>query len=153
MSELKRRVVEATKTAMKARERARTAALRLVSAEIKRLEVDLRETLSDEQITQVLVRMLKQRRESLVHYDAAGRVDLAARENYEIEVISEFLPPEMPSAEIDALIAEVIEAIGASSIRDMARVMQQVKERTAGRADMRDASVRVKARLTALSEG
>ena len=148
MSDLKSRISEATKTAMKAREKARVAALRLVNADIQRVEVDERRTLSDEDIVSILGRMVKQRRDSLVHFEAAAREDLAAQERFEISVIEEFLPEPLSEAEVDAMIERIVAESGASTMKDMGRVMGVLKGEVAGRADMGLLSGKVKARLS-----
>jgi hypothetical protein len=148
MSDLKSRISEATKTAMKAREKARVAALRLVNADIQRVEVDERRTLSDEDIVSILGRMVKQRRDSLVHFETAAREDLAAQERFEISVIEEFLPEPLCEAEVDALIERIVAESGASTMKDMGRVMGVLKGEVAGRADMGLLSGKVKARLS-----
>lgn len=148
MSDLKSRIGEATKTAMKAREKARVAALRLVNADIQRVEVDERRTLSDEDIVSILGRMVKQRRDSLVHFETAAREDLAARERFEISVIEEFLPEPLSEGEVDALIERIVTESGASTMKDMGRVMGVLKGEVAGRADMGLLSEKVKARLS-----
>ena len=148
MSDLKSRISEATKTAMKAREKARVAALRLVNADIQRVEVDERRTLSDEDIVSILGRMVKQRRDSLVHFETAAREDLAARERFEISVIEEFLPEPLSEGEVDALIERIVTESGASTMKDMGRVMGVLKGEVAGRADMGLLSEKVKARLS-----
>ena len=148
MSDLKSRISEATKTAMKAREKTRVAALRLVNADIQRVEVDERRTLSDEDIVSILGRMVKQRRDSLVHFETAAREDLAARERFEISVIEEFLPEPFSEAEVDAVIERIVAESGASTMKDMGRVMGVLKGEVAGRAEMGLLSAKVKARLS-----
>ena len=148
MSDLKSRISEATKTAMKAREKARVAALRLVNADIQRVEVDERRTLSDEDIVSILGRMVKQRRDSLVHFEAAAREDLAAQERFEISVIEEFLPEPLSEAEVDAMIERIVAESGAGTMKDMGRVMGVLKGEVAGKADMGLLSGKVKARLS-----
>lgn len=126
----------ATKNAMRGRERERVSALRLVNAEIKQAEIDTRKTLGDDDVIAVLTRMLRQRRDSLGHYENAGREDLAAVERFEIGVIEEFLPEALSEAEIDGAVRDSIRATGASSMKDMGRVMAALKGELAGRADM-----------------
>lgn len=126
----------ATKNAMRGRERERVSALRLVNAEIKQAEIDGRKTLGDDDVIAVLTRMLRQRRDSLGHYENAGREDLAAVERFEIGVIEEFLPEALSEAEIDGAVRDSIRATGASSMKDMGRVMAALKGELAGRADM-----------------
>jgi uncharacterized protein len=147
MSDLKSRIGDATTSAMKARDKPRVAALRLVNAEIKRVEVDERRELSDEDVLTILNRMLKQRRDSLSQYQDAKREDLAAQEQFEISLISDFLPEPLTEAELDAVIARVIADTGAESMKDMGKVMALVKSEVASRADMGQVSGKVKAQL------
>jgi hypothetical protein len=147
MSDLKSRIGDATTSAMKARDKSRVAALRLVNAEIKRVEVDERRELSDEDVLTILNRMLKQRRDSLSQYQDAKREDLAAQEQFEISLISDFLPEPLTEAELDAVIARVIADTGAESMKDMGKVMALVKSEVASRADMGQVSGKVKAQL------
>jgi len=149
MSELKGRVAEAVKAAMRAGDKERLGALRMISAGIKQVEVDERRELADDDVIAILSKMVKQRREALEAYEQAGREDLAAREKSEIDVISEFLPQPLSDAEIDQLIDEAIAQSGASSIKDMGKVMAGLKPKVQGRADLGQISARVKARLGA----
>ena len=132
---------------MRARAKERLAALRLMNAEIKRVEVDTRKILSDDDILQILNRMLKQRQDSLQQYEAAGREDLAAVERQEIEVIREFMPAPLSDAELEAEINVAVTVTGASSPKDMGALMNVLRPRVQGRADMGQVSARVKARL------
>ncbi len=147
MSQLKLRIQEATKAAMKARDKPRLAALRLVNADIKRVEVDERKALDDQEVIAVLTRMLKQRNDSLSQYRAAGRDDLADQERFEIDVIGDFLPAPLSESEITRCIDAAIASVGASSMRDMGKVMARLRQDVQGRADMGDLSARVRARL------
>ncbi len=147
MADLKSRISDATKAAMKARDKARLGTLRLVNADIKRVEVDERVELDDDGVLAVLNRMLKQRRDSLSQYEKAGRDDLAAQERFEIEVIAEFMPEPLSEAELDEIIAAAVTETGAAGMKDMGRVMALVKEQVAGRADMGQVSGKVKAQL------
>ena len=147
MDTLKDRIQKDTVAAMRARDRARVAALRLVAAEIKQREVDSRESLDDAGVLAVLDRMLKQRRDSAEQYQAAGREELAAAERFEIEVIETYLPAPLTAEEVAALIAEAIEATGASSMRDMGGVMARLRPEVQGRADMAEVSRLVRERL------
>ena len=148
MSELKTRISDAVKAAMRAGEKTRLGTLRMMSAAIKQKEVDERRELSDADLLAILDKMVKQRRESLEQYEAAGRNELAAVEHAEIAIIAEFLPQPLSDAEIDALIDQAIHDSGAESVRDMGKVMAQVKPQAQGRADMGAVSARVKARLS-----
>ena len=147
MSDLKAKIVESTKAAMKARDRERVAALRLVNAEIKRVEVDDRRELSDDDVLAILNRMLKQRNDSLAQYESAGREDLAGKERFEIGVIREFMPAPLDEATLTQLIDEAIAATGATEMKDMGRVMGVLKPEVQGRADMAAVSAQIKARL------
>jgi uncharacterized protein len=147
MSELKQRIAAATTAAMKARDKQRVAALRLVNADIKRVEVDERRELGDDDVVVILNRMLKQRQDSLTQFEAAAREDLAATERYEIALLREFLPEPLSGEEIDRLILAAIAASGASTLRDMGKVMAELRPQVQGRADMGAVSARVKARL------
>ena len=147
MDSLKERIRQDTAAAMRARDRARVAALRLVAAEIKQREVDSRQPLDDSGVLAVLDRMLKQRRDSAEQFRAAGRDELAAAETFEIEVIESYLPAPLTAQEVAALVAEAIEATGASSMRDMGGVMARLRPEVRGRADMGEVSRLVRERL------
>lgn len=144
---LKDRLNEDMKTALKAGDKARLGVIRLVGAAVKQREVDERIVLDDVQVLAVLEKMLKQRRDSLAQFEQAGRDDLAAQERYEIGVIEAYLPAKLSDAELDELIAAAIAESGATSARDMGKVMALVKDKAAGRADMGAVSKRVKDRL------
>jgi uncharacterized protein YqeY len=147
MNDLKQRITEDMKTAMKGGDKPRLGAIRLILAALKQREVDERIVLDDTQVLHTLEKMLKQRRDSVTQYEAAKREDLAAQERFEIGVIEAYLPAQLTDAELDALIAQCIADSGATSPRDMGKVMALLKERAAGRADMGALSQRVKARL------
>jgi uncharacterized protein len=147
VSELKQRITDEMKAAMKGGDKPRLAVIRLILAALKQREVDERIMLDDGQVLQALEKMLKQRRDSVTQYEAAQREDLAQQERYEIGVIEAYLPAPLNDAELDALIARCIADAGASSPRDMGKVMALLKELAAGRADMGALSQRVKARL------
>lgn len=148
MSELKNTIVAATTAAMRARDRRRVGALRLVNAEIKRVEVDERRELADADVLQVLARMLKQRRDSLRQYRDAGRDDLADQEQFEIDLIDEFMPEALSDADIAQAIDEAVASVGATSMRDMGKVMGALRGPLQGRADMGRVSGLVKERLS-----
>ncbi|AXI02735.1 GatB/YqeY domain-containing protein [Aquirhabdus parva] len=148
MSELKLRLTESVKSAMRERLSDRLSVLRGVQAAIKQIEVDTREELDDARVLALLEKQLKQRKESISAYTNAGRDDLAQKEQFELEVISEFLPVAMTSEELEALIANEITAQGATSIRDMGKVMNALRPLIAGRADASDVSARIKAKLS-----
>ncbi len=144
---LKERITEDMKTAMRSGEKDRLAVIRLLQAAIKQREVDERITLDDAQITSVLEKMIKQRKESIVAFEKGARADLVAKENAEIVVLQPYLPAQLGEAELDALIAEAIASTGAASIKDMGKVMGVVKAKAAGKADMGAVGARIKARL------
>ena len=144
---LKERITEDMKTAMRSGEKDRLAVIRLLQAAIKQREVDERITLDDAQITSVLEKMIKQRKESIVAFEKGARADLVAKENAEIVILQPYLPAQLSDAELDALIAEAIAATGAASIKDMGKVMGVVKAKAAGKADMGAVGARIKAKL------
>jgi Uncharacterized conserved protein len=145
--ELLERLKDAQKTAMKQKDKARLGTLRLVMAAIKQQEVDTRQSLSDDEILAVLTKNVKQRRDSVAQYQAAGRDDLADVELAEIVVIEEFLPQPLSDDDVDALVKAAVETTGASSMQDMGNVMGVLKPQVQGRADMGKVSQRVKAHL------
>ena len=145
--DLKQRLAAAMKAAMRARDAQRRDAIRLIQAEIQRFEIDQRISADDDRILAILDRMTKQRRDAIAQYEAAAREELAERERAEIAVIAEFLPEPLREAEIDTLIAAAIADSGATSARDMGKVMALLKPRLQGRADLGAVSGRVKARL------
>jgi uncharacterized protein YqeY len=140
-------------TAMKARDAATTAALRLIQAAIKNRDIELRTaaapTDDDVLVTEVLQKMTKQRRESIEMFDAGGRAELASAERAELAVIESFMPAQMDEDAAKAVIGSIVAELGASSVKDMGRVMAAVRERHAGEIDMARASGLVKAALTA----
>ncbi|MDR0779171.1 MAG: GatB/YqeY domain-containing protein [Pseudomonadales bacterium] len=141
---IKARIVAAMKDAMRAHEKERLGAIRLILAEFKRIEVDERIDVDDSRALGVLDKMVKQRRESIKQYDAGGRPELAAVEQAEIDVIQTFLPTALSAAEIDAIIQAAIAASGASSMKDMGAVMNSARPQLLGRADMGMVSQRIK---------
>ena len=145
---LRDRLNEDIKSAMKARETERLNALRLLSAAVKQREVDERITLDDTAVVAVIEKMIKQRKDSISQYEKAARQDLADKEKYEISVIEGYLPQQLSQGEIDAIVAEAIAATGAQSAADMGKVMGVVKPKLAGRADMGAVSGLVKAKLS-----
>jgi uncharacterized protein YqeY len=144
---LKERITEDMKTAMRSGEKDRLAVIRLLQAAIKQREVDERITLDDAQVTAVLEKMIKQRKESVVAFEKGNRADLVAKENAEIAVLQPYLPAQLSDAELDAIIAEAISSTGAVSIKDMGKVMGVVKSKAAGKADMGAVGARIKAKL------
>jgi uncharacterized protein YqeY len=145
---LKERITEDMKNAMRSGDKDRLATLRMILAAIKQREVDERTQLDDSQVVAVLEKMVKQRRESIAQFQSGGREDLVAKESAEVAVLQSYLPEQLSDAEIEALIAEAIAATGATSVKDMGKVMGIVKSKAQGRADMGAVSARVKARLS-----
>ena len=135
------------KQAMLAKDKARLGAIRLVMAEIKQKEVDTRTTLGDDEVITVLTRMVKQRKDSISQFEAAGRQDLADIEQAEIRVLETFLPQPLGEDELDALIVAAIAELGASGMQAMGAVMNVLRPKIQGRADMGAVSAKVKARL------
>ena len=146
---LKERINEDMKAAMRASDKERLSTIRMAQAAIKQREVDERTTLDDAQVIAVIEKMVKQRRESIAQFEQGGRADLAAKEATEIELLQGYLPAPLSEAELDSIIREAITASGASSIKDMGKVMAAVKAKAAGRADMGAVSARIKASLGA----
>jgi uncharacterized protein YqeY len=144
---LKQQLTDDMKTAMRGGDKARLLVIRLMLAAVKQREVDERIELDDGQVLATLEKMLKQRRDSISQYTAANREDLAEVERAEMTVIEAYLPAKLDEAEIDALIDAAIRDTGASSARDMGKVVAQVKDQAAGRADMAQVSAKIKARL------
>jgi uncharacterized protein len=145
---LKDRVVEDMKSALRAKDAARLSALRLLLAAIKQREVDERIELSDDDVVAVIDRMLKQRRDSIAQFRAAGRQDLVDAEQFELQLLTDFMPPSLTQAEVETAVTEAIAAAGAKSAQDMGKVMSLLKRQLAGRADMAQVSALVKGKLT-----
>jgi len=144
---LKDQITADMKSAMKARDKDRLKVVRLMLAAIKQIEIDKRIELDDAAVLSVLDKMVKQRRDSIEQFLNGNRKDLADIEQAEIVVLDTYLPERLSDAELDALIGEAISATGAESIRDMGKVMGQIKSKAAGRADMGTVGAKVKARL------
>ena len=147
MSVLKDTLSKATKEAMKARDKDRVATLRMVNAELKRIEVDERRDLKDEDVFSVMNKMLKQRKDAFQQFTDTGREDLAAIEAYEISVIEGFLPAQMEGDELDEFVSGLLVKSGAQGMQDMGKVMGLLKSEGQGRVDMGKASALVKAQL------
>jgi len=145
---LKARITEDMKAAMKARETARLGAIRLLLAAIKQKEVDERVALDDAAVFAVIDKMLKQRRDSISQYEAAGRQDLADAEKFELAVLAGYLPQALSRAEIEATVGAAVVACGAVGVQDMGKVMAALRPQLAGRADMGQVSGLVKAALS-----
>ena len=145
---LKARLIEDMKAAMKGGEKDKLLVIRLVNAAIKQREVDERIELDDSQVLAAMDKMLKQRRDSMSQFEAAGREDLARIERYEMQVIQTYMPAQMDQAELDAAVAASIAEAGASGPQDMGKVMAILKPKVAGRADMGALSGLVKKKLS-----
>ena len=147
---LKETITNDMKTAMKSGDKDRLGVIRLILAAIKQREVDERIVLDDDQVLGVIEKMIKQRRDSITQFRAAAREDLASKEEYEVGVIQAYMPAQLGEAEIEAIIAKAIADSGATSAKDMGKVIGLVKPQVAGRADMGKISTLVKTRLAAL---
>jgi uncharacterized protein YqeY len=144
MSKLKERISEELKTAMKAKDQKQVDAMRLLTAAIKQREVDERIVLNDNQIGEVIIKMIKQRKDSLEQYKAANREDLAKQEAYEIELLQRYLPSQLSDADLTQLVKDAIKEANATSAKDMGKLMGILKPKVQGRADMGKVSAKVK---------
>ena len=147
MSELKDRIFDDMKTAMRAKEKDRLMTVRSILAAIKQQEIDTREELSDTEVLAILDKQGKQRRESISQFSKAGRDDLVAQEELELGFIKVYLPEPLSDDEIQALVSEAIESTGASTMKEMGKVMAYLKPKTQGRADMGKVSGLIKGAL------
>ena len=145
---LKLRITDDMKAAMRAKETARLGTIRLLLAAVKQKEVDERTELDDAAVSSIVEKLIKQRKDSISQFQAAGRADLVAAEQAELVVLQGYLPEQLPASEVEALVDAAIAESGASSARDMGKVMGLLKPRLAGRADMGQVSALIKARLT-----
>jgi uncharacterized protein YqeY len=145
---LKERIQDDMRTAMRAGEKERLGTIRMILAGIKQREVDERIQLDDAQVMSVLEKMIKSRKESLVHFESGGRADLVAKETAEITLIQSYLPAQLSDSEIDALIAEAITATGATSVKDMGKAMGLIKSKAQGQADMAVVGAKLKTKLS-----
>jgi|TARA_B110000483_G_scaffold218363_1_gene271640 uncharacterized protein YqeY len=145
---LKDQITEAMKDAMRARDKGRLGTIRLILADIKRIEVDERIELDDARVLQIMDKMVKQRRDSSQQFKDADRMDLAEQEDFEITVIEDFLPTALTEAEIGAIIDAAVEQTGATSMQQMSQVIGLVRPQVQGRGDMGKVSQLVKARLS-----
>ena len=145
--ELKNKITEDMKTAMRAKDTARLGTVRLLLAAMKQKEVDERVVLTDADVLGIIDKMVKQRRESIAQFEKAGRKDLADAEKAEIAVLSAYLPRQMSEAEVGAAIVDAIKETGAAGVKDMGKVMAMLKAKLAGRTDMGKVSGLVKAKL------
>jgi hypothetical protein len=148
MSALKAQIQDATKTAMKGGDKPRLAVIRLMLAALKQVEVDERIELDDTRVIAILDKMVKQRRESIAQFAPAGRNDLVVKEQAEIDVIADYLPQALSEAEIESIIKKAIDETGAGSMKEMGKVMAQVRPQLIGRADMGVVSGKIKALLS-----
>jgi uncharacterized protein YqeY len=144
---LKERITEDMKASMRSGDKDRLAGIRLVLAAIKQREVDERIQLDDTQVLAVLEKMIKQRRESITQFEAGGRADLVAKESAELAVLQGYLPAQLSATEVDAAIKAAIAATGATTMKDMGKVMAAVKPQVQGRTDMGALSSRIKGLL------
>ena len=144
---LKARITDDMKAAMRSGEKERLAVIRMITAAIKQREVDERIELDDSQVLAVLEKMIKQRKESLVQFQAGNRQDLVDKEAAEIALLQTYMPSALSDAEVDAMIGAAIAASGASSIKDMGTVMALIKGQAQGRADMGAVGAKIKAKL------
>ena len=149
MADIKTQVSAAAKAALRAGDKPKLAALRLIQAAFKQKEVDERIALDDDQAIAVLTRMAKQQRDALRQFEQAGRADLAEKERFELTIIEAYLPAQLSPAETDRIIAEALAETGAVSMREMGKVMALIKQRLGPAADMALISGKVKARLSA----
>ena len=145
---LKNRLLDDIKQAMRDRAKELLGVLRLASAAIKQREVDERIELDDTAVIATIEKMIKQRRESIVHFEQGRRPDLVAKEAAEIEILQAYMPEQLSEAELDALINDAIASTGASEMRDMGKVMGIIKSKAQGRTDMGVASAKIKTRLS-----
>jgi uncharacterized protein YqeY len=144
---LKDRITEDMKAAMRAGEKDRLSCIRMLQAGIKQREVDERITLDDAQVLAVIDKMIKQRKESVAQFEAGNRADLVAKESAEIAVLSDYLPAQLADAELDGMVKDAIAKTGASSMKDMGKVMGLLKPKVQGRTDMGALSARIKTAL------
>jgi uncharacterized protein YqeY len=149
MSELKQKIQDDMKAAMKGGDKPRLGVIRLVLAAIKQKEVDERIELTDADVLAILDKMVKQRRDSITQYEEAGRSELADQEKFEIDIIQDYLPEQLDDAAILAMIDEAIATTGANTMKDMGKLMGVLKPKLQGRADMGQASALIKQKLSA----
>lgn len=147
-SAIKDRILEDVKAAMRAQEKERLATIRLITAALKQREVDERIELDDEQVLAILNKMIKQRRDAITQFEAGNRPDLAQKEASEITVIQTYLPAQLNEAEIEQAVDAAIKETGATSAKDMGKIMGVLKTQLSGKADMTLVSAKVKAKLS-----
>ena len=144
---LREKITEDMKLAMKARETEKLGAIRLLQASLKQKEVDERVTLTDDMVLAIIEKMLKQRKDSIEQYTAGNRLDLVAKEQFEVGVLSAYMPAQLSDADVALILDKVIVETGATSPKDMGKVMNALRPKVAGRADMGKLSAMVKAKL------
>jgi len=144
---LKQRIQDDMKSAMRAKDQHVLATVRLLLAAIKQREIDEKVTLDDQNVLQVIDKMVKQRRDSITQFQAAGRNELAEKEQSEIDILQQYLPPQLTDTEIDALIDEAVSTTSATSMKDMGKLMGALKPKLQGRADMSIVSKKIKEKL------
>lgn len=145
---LKEQINNDVKDAMRAKDKELLGILRLITAAVKQVEVDERIEVGDERLLAILDKMTKQRKESIAQFEKANRVDLVAQEEFELNIISKYLPEPFSAEEVEHMIAEAMTATGASQMADMGKVMAQLKSKLQGRADMSQVSALIKAKLS-----
>jgi len=148
MATLKERITEDMKAAMRAKDGQRLSAVRLLLAAMKQKEVDERVELADADVLSIIDKMVKQRRESIAQYEKAARADLAAQEQFEIGVLSAYLPQQLTEAEVAEAVAAAVAESGAASVKDMGKAMALLKPRLAGKTDMGKVSALLKSKLS-----
>jgi uncharacterized protein YqeY len=148
MADLLKKLQEEMKAAMKSGDKEKLSTVRMLISEIKKVQIDQKKELTDEEIIQILQRYAKQRKESIKQYKEAGREDLAEKEERELKIVQEFLPKQLSEEEIKKIVEEVINETGASSMKDMGRVMKAVMEKVKGRAEGSVVSSIVKEKLS-----
>ena len=142
---LKQQIQEDMKTALRAHDKQRLGVVRLILAAIKQVEVDERVSVDDARIIQILNKMLKQRRDSIAQYEQAKRDDLVEQERLEVKVIQTYLPQPLNETDIDRMVSEAIAKVGATSVKEMGKIMAELKDKLQGRADMTQISAKIKA--------
>ncbi len=148
MADLLKKLQEEMKAAMKSGDKERLSTIRMLISEIKKVQIDKKKELSDEEIVEIIQRYAKQRKESIKQYREAGREDLAEKEEKELKIVQEFLPEQLSEEEIEKIVDEVISEVGASSMKDMGKVMRAVMEKVKGRAEGSVVSSIVKKKLS-----
>ena len=148
LTSIYKRLREDTNLALKQRNKELVSALRLILAEIKRVEIDERQEISDARALQILDKMIKQRRDSHSQFSEAGRQDLADQEKFEIDVISEYMPTPLTRNEIEQIVANSLEKVKEPSMKEMGRIMADIQDLVQGKADMKDIAILVKKKLS-----